>query len=51
MTPRDIHIADYCSISPDGEGIVTNMNEARDRSTGEAGAVIGYTYEVAIPTF
>lgn len=50
MTPRDIHIADYCSISPDGEGIVTNMNEARDRSTGEVGAVIGYTYEVAIPS-
>ena len=36
MTPRDIHIADYRSISPDGEGIVTNMNEARDHSTGEA---------------
>ena len=40
----------YTHLSPDGEGVVTDMKEARDHSTGEAGAVIGYTYEVAIPS-
>lgn len=50
LVPKDVPIPDYRSIAPDGEGFVTDMREAKDYSTGEAGAVIGYTYEVAIPS-
>lgn len=50
LTPNEIAIVGFSSISSDGMGIVTGMREARDYSTGEAGAVIGYTYEVAIPS-
>ena len=50
MTPKDVPITDFLSLSSDGVGIVTGMRQARDHSTGEAGAVIGHTYEVALPS-
>lgn len=50
LVPKDIHIKDFFSLAPDGEGVVTDAKEARDYSTSEAGAVIGYTYEVALPS-
>lgn len=50
LVPKDIPIKDFFSLAPDGEGVVTDAREARDYSTGEAGAVIGYTYEVALPS-